>query len=368
MQLSKCVLLVSTWLTFATALNVSHISDCPALLPRDKPVQGVTDLRIDDIKVMAALGDSIMAGYGIRNIPDRLFGFLSMNTLTEFRGESYIMGGDKDAITVANFMRKYNPRLIGPSIRNHILSYVKGRFDLHCKLAFHPPQDHLNAASTGAMAMNLESELDYLIPKLKESTSHESDWKLIHIHIGSNDLCRANDIEFSQYTTPLSYAKYVEAAVERIRKEVPYVLVNIIGMLRLSDISKMTLGKMSHCRHGLFKQPCDGLKDKDTIAQMDLFAAEYDEKLQEIAKRYKPKPKSTFGIMFTPASFDFSSMPIDALSNLDCFHPSLYGHQWIAKSLWNQLFLKRDTRQSRLSFDPDEQIYCPTDNDRIEMF
>lgn len=38
-------------------------------------------------------------------------------------------------------------------------------------------------------------------------------------------------------------------------------------------------------------------------------------------------------------------------SNVDCFHPSLKGHQWIAKSFWNQLFLKSSAKPSTMNFD-----------------
>lgn len=39
------------------ALNVASIDDCPALPDRDATAKDVTDLRIDDIKVIGGLGD-----------------------------------------------------------------------------------------------------------------------------------------------------------------------------------------------------------------------------------------------------------------------------------------------------------------------
>jgi hypothetical protein len=38
-------------------LNVTDISQCPPLTSRDTPATNVRDLRIDDIKVVGALGD-----------------------------------------------------------------------------------------------------------------------------------------------------------------------------------------------------------------------------------------------------------------------------------------------------------------------
>jgi phospholipase B1 len=37
--------------------NVESIADCPKLVPRKVPAKDVTDLRADDIDVVAALGD-----------------------------------------------------------------------------------------------------------------------------------------------------------------------------------------------------------------------------------------------------------------------------------------------------------------------
>lgn len=39
------------------ALNVTDIAKCPTLEPREEPAKDVTDLRIDDISVIAGLGD-----------------------------------------------------------------------------------------------------------------------------------------------------------------------------------------------------------------------------------------------------------------------------------------------------------------------
>lgn len=59
MFLVKLALLGYT--TVATAATVSSISSCPALAPRTSKATTVHDLRIDDIKVVAALGDRYIA-------------------------------------------------------------------------------------------------------------------------------------------------------------------------------------------------------------------------------------------------------------------------------------------------------------------
>lgn len=45
------------FLQSSLALNVSDITQCPKLAPRESPPANVSDLRIDDISVVGALGD-----------------------------------------------------------------------------------------------------------------------------------------------------------------------------------------------------------------------------------------------------------------------------------------------------------------------
>lgn len=49
--------LAISFLQASLALNVSDITQCPKLAPRDSPPTNVSDLRIDDISVVGTLGD-----------------------------------------------------------------------------------------------------------------------------------------------------------------------------------------------------------------------------------------------------------------------------------------------------------------------
>lgn len=61
LKLINILLLVLTTLTtFNVALNVASIDKCPPLIPRNPPIN-VNDLRVDDIKVIGALGDRYLA-------------------------------------------------------------------------------------------------------------------------------------------------------------------------------------------------------------------------------------------------------------------------------------------------------------------
>jgi len=64
-----------------------------------------------DIKVVMAMGDSITAGFGILGLD---------GGLDEYRGLSGPIGGDTDAVTIPNFIKYYNPTVIGASVGQHL--------------------------------------------------------------------------------------------------------------------------------------------------------------------------------------------------------------------------------------------------------
>jgi hypothetical protein len=77
-----------------------------------------------------------MIGYAMMDIDDDLFSLLNINTITEYRGLSYLMGADPGAISVANFIKYYNPDLHGPSTSNHIVGLLKGDGTTLCTFFF----------------------------------------------------------------------------------------------------------------------------------------------------------------------------------------------------------------------------------------
>ena len=126
-----------------------------------------------------------MAGFGAKNYKDGHF--IDIKSLLEHRGISYGIGADDGAITVPNFIKKYNPKLKGGSVSKHLVEICYGpicppfqckfifpdlTFDCQLRLLNHyfslksdrPLKDRLNAAQSAGMAMNLDHELDYLIP------------------------------------------------------------------------------------------------------------------------------------------------------------------------------------------------------------
>ncbi|KAG1407602.1 hypothetical protein G6F60_002083 [Rhizopus arrhizus] len=355
--------------------NVESIADCPKLVPRKMPAKDVTDLRADDIDVVAALGDSIMAGFammGVNHGSDGT-GILNVSSILEFRGNSYGIGGDTDAVTLANFIKHYSPKVKGASVLSHIMSFCSAKDCLFPKAFYRPLIDNLNAAQSGAINYNLDHELDYLIPRMKSYFSSndkfENSWKMITMQIGSNDQCAAcSSSENSKYVTPELYGKKVEAALQRIQKEIPRTVVNLFGTFKVSKVFRLTANKHDYCPpNGLLENDVECVcgKTEEGLKAMDIASDAYNKQLEKIASKYAGKPGGTFAVMYSPAPIDALTFPIDAISNIDCFHPSLKGHQWIAKNFWNQMFKSKDKKPSTMNFDENLKIYCPTENDRF---
>ncbi|KAI7852353.1 hypothetical protein BDC45DRAFT_607521 [Circinella umbellata] len=369
------ILVLSVFIQLSSALSASSIGDCPPLPARSGPT-GVDDLRPDDIKVMAALGDSIMAGFGLEGINDGDggSGLLNLSSITEFRGKSWGIGGDEGAVTLANFVKHYNSSLEGPAVGKHLIFLCKE--NENCKYK-HADIDILNSAISGGIAKTLNAELDYLIPQMKElpNVNFANDWKLITIQIGSNDQCSSCSDDNADVTAD-AYAGYVDAAIERIRDEIPKVIVNIVGTFNVSGVYESTMGQ-EYCRP-LFDQPdwilnrilCECFRGTEQDrANMDTLSAQYSAKLHEIYQKYNAQQSDDFAITFNPAlNLNIGELPLEALSNIDCFHPGVRAHEWISKIVWNNLFKPQAEKPTAVqNYNENEEIYCPNENDRIRI-
>ncbi|KAG2172290.1 hypothetical protein INT43_004832, partial [Umbelopsis isabellina] len=365
-------LIVLTISASATALTASTISGCPALTPRSSPATTVHDLRIDDIKMVAALGDSITAGFAAKGVQGPTI--VNLANLNEDRGVSFAMGGDPGAVTLATLMKNYQPKLHGASLGEHLVEAS----DLCPPFQYKPSSDVLNAAQSGGLAENLDHELDYLIAgnlALAMATlpggNFLTDWKLITIQIGSNDQCSSCNTNNTE-STPQAYGNYVRAAVQKIQKYIPRVIVNLVGEFRVSPVYTVTANQ-SYCQPftgstlEINSIECSCAKTAAGKAFMDQTCDGYNAQLQQIYQDYKALNSPTFAVVYTPANIQVGTFPIQAFSNIDCFHPSVLAHQWIAKVIWNQLFLPQSSKPTSYSFDANLQINCPASTDRIQL-
>ncbi|KAI8141512.1 hypothetical protein BJV82DRAFT_618042 [Fennellomyces sp. T-0311] len=374
--IALCIVVVSVNFTAAADVySTSGIGQCTPLGARAISPDDVRDLQVGDIKVVAGLGDSIMAGLLVMAHDEGSIlgtGKIDQDALTEYRGLSYAVGGNVDAVTFPNFIKHYSPSVQGASTGKHLITPCIDEF---CpQLMYKPRIDRLNAARSSATSGNLRHELDYLIPRMQKTKGidFQHDWKIITINIGSNDQCGACGLRASDMT-PEKYAENVKYAIERIRKSVPRVIVNLVGNFKVSQV--YTFGKEAdasgYCSAflgvlntqkllcGCFNGPDDNRRKMDELAEG------YNLKLEQIYDQYKEKQSKDFAVIYQPANIDISSFPTAGINNVDCFHPSIHTHEWIAKIIWNGLFLSQNKKPSIFKFDANMPVYCPNESDRI---
>ncbi|KAI9481391.1 MAG: hypothetical protein EXX96DRAFT_481185 [Benjaminiella poitrasii] len=296
---------------------------CPFLTPRTTPAQSVHDLRPDDIRLVLGLGDSVMAAFAAEGIQDNTF--FNIENAYENRGVSFAMGGDPNAITMPNILNYYSHNLYGASVGEHIISICFGN-QICPQGQYRPKIDVLNAAQSGARSLNLDHELDYILDELddlyKSGTVQRTDWKLLTLFIGSNDICHS----CTQPTSlPTTFGVNILAAVERVRTSISNVLVQIVGVMRVQDIVVASSNFTDYCRP---------IKGSDFIGHdhececshsvynrtiMSTYFPQYNAALQGVVQHYQSEEflaDQSFAVVFQPLLVDIMSFPIQAIRYL----------------------------------------------------
>ncbi|KAI7871370.1 uncharacterized protein EV154DRAFT_431606 [Mucor mucedo] len=289
-------------------INVTNIDGCPALTPRVSP-RSVHDLRVDDIKVVGALGDSITAGFGILSIDKSDPSLVNMlDVFKEYRGLSYSIGGEEGAFTIPNYVKHYQPNVTGYSVGVHLAESCNDQ----------PNQDMLNAAQSGAVAKNLDHEVNYLLERIRsiEGIDFQNDWKMINIQIGSNDMCGACNTTFVNEVTPEKFGNYVEAAVEKIQKNIPRALVNLIGTFNVSQIFPLTFnqsycGFTSNISSQTNIQECPCAATSEGLKKMTELSTAYNKELFAIYEKYEKDKSTNFTVVYQQSNLNFSGFPVD---------------------------------------------------------
>jgi len=330
------------------AFDSNPISSCPTLPQMNST--NVNQLYPSSVKVIMALGDSITAAFGIYgwSKPEEI--------LNEFRGQSGVIGADSDAISLSTFLSHYSPSLIGGSLGQH-LAELPG-------FPYEPAKDQLNGAQSGAVSGNLVDQIDYLYREMdRMNIDIVNDWKVMTILIGANDACHNCDRRTGERQPVSSAAQEFEqsysAAIEKIYQTIPRVFVNVLPMFNVSQLYNL-VDNVTYCRDvHLAIGECDcAFAENETLrTYLDDLVQAFDDKIEQIVATYRAKNDPEFGIMIQPFARNLLIPNKRYISDLDCFHPTIYGHQMIAIQTWNSLVLPGD--QKFTTFNPQMPIICP---------
>ncbi|XP_077566470.1 phospholipase B1, membrane-associated isoform X2 [Stigmatopora nigra] len=318
--------------------------------PSHSTPSSVELVKAGDIKVVAALGDSLTTAIGanattVLGIP------------IEFRHLSWSIGGFgsyQDVITLPNILKLFNPRVLGAARGKTI-------HGMEAQLA----ETGLNLAVTGQNTFNLPDQTRHLIDTLRsyEGLNFEKDWKLLTILMGMNDIC--DYCKDKALFSADNFIHYMAVSLEMLRNEVPRMIVNVVQILpmqALREVQKPTPGCLlqrsfcscliepgsrSHELRELVEVNLEFQRKLETLLLTDrFFRDDFAVVLQPFLKRADP-PRLPSG------KVDMSFF------THDCFHFTIKGHEELAKGLWNNMFQPEGSKTVVSSFSDPISLVCP---------
>jgi len=337
-------------LGFAHATNVQDmLSHCPPPPPpRQTPPTNVRELYPSDIKAVMALGDSVTAGFAMHTYP------------VEERQDVYSIGANPNATTIFNFIRHYNPNVVGGATHSTLPLDAAVYHKPYEWLILEQDKIHLNAGVSEAKAADVFGQIRYLKERLpKEGVDMKNDWKLLTLFIGANDLCVACE---SSHTAqqPENWIQTVDSLLNTVHQDIPRVFVNLMGMVNITEVYRVDVQSW-YCRlvQTKFEEcPCMSGHGPDGRAAMSAAIVQYNQLMAQLAQKWQAKNLDDFYVSFQPFLTETPFPGREVLSDLDCFHPSAISDQYMAMGLWNSMFLPAALKPTSIGLNL--TVQCPS--------
>lgn len=320
---------------------------CQALPQPKTKATSVHRLTPMDVKVIAAMGDSITAGTGIE--ADTVTGLLKQD-----RGLSWSVGGDdsiKDVVTLANMIKLYSPEMTGYSV---------GWGPVWIESI-----SRLNVADPGDKSDAMPGQAVKLVDRMKSDSNIDmkKDWKVITLFVGGNDLCDYCDDK--EHYSAENYKANIQEALDYLHANVPKAFVNLVEILPISIVKQLNQNLVCDALH-LYLCSCAAYPWSEAAEQtLQAEVKRYREVLEELVESGRYDTRDDFTVVIQP--FFTETYPPDTpegdgpdLSYFapDCFHLSLKGHRAAADALWDNMI--EPVGKKRTKWSPGETVECPT--------
>lgn len=308
-------------------------------------------LRPGDIDVIAAMGDSVTAASGAAS-SDVLEVFM------ENRGLSWSIGGQwdwKNATTLANILKAYNPNLVGYSY-NDSLPFHKGA--------------QFNLAEIGASSSDMPFMAKALIKRIKldKRVNFNEDWKMVTLLIGGNDICSymcsLDDIN----KFPEKHRSRLLRTMRNLKDGLPRTFVNLVSIPLVDNLLNSPKvpnecrffhkGECS-CWFGNLYNQSSILRKKLNEIQKEIIAVE-----KSVTLAHEFRNLEEFAVVYQPWSLGIEVLDKNghfdkSLVAVDCFHLSQKGNAWAGTALYNNL-LEPAGEKTEKWHDPRKHFKCPT--------
>ncbi|KAF0876321.1 PLB1 Phospholipase, partial [Crocuta crocuta] len=325
---------------------------CPDKDPSNMIPTSVHRLKLADIKVIAALGDSLTAGNGAGSKPGDI-----LDVLTQYRGLSWSIGGDHNlssVTTLPNILREFNPNLKG---------FSTGTGKENSAGAF------LNQAVAGARAEDLPVQARRLVDLMKNDTkiNFQEDWKLITLFIGGNDLCDFCDDP--AHFSPHNFTNNIRKALDILHAEVPRAFVNLVKVLEIINLRELYQEKRVNCPRLILRNLCPCVlkfDDNSTeLASLVEVNKKYQEGTHQLVENGRYDTREDFTVVVQPffEKVDMpktsEGLPDNSFFAPDCFHFSSKAHAHAASGLWNNMLEPVGQKTTQHNFEYKMNITCP---------
>ncbi|XP_016152541.1 PREDICTED: phospholipase B1, membrane-associated [Ficedula albicollis] len=326
---------------------------CEDRSPSSPPATSVHSLKPADVKIVAALGDSLTAGSGIAS--DTL-----EDVTTQYRGLSWSIGGDEsleNITTLPNIFREFNVTIVG---------YSTGTGSENDSNAF------LNQAVPGAQAEHLPAQARRLVRLMRtdQRIDFGADWKLITVHIGANDLC--NYCKDPDHYSARNYIKRIRETLDILHKEVPKALVSLVDVVDILPLRQLFVDSPVQCPIYLADYLCScvltGEENSENLTMVRDAIKAYQLGIQRLVESGRYDTHEDFTVVIQPFLQNLET-PLDKDGNPDvsyfapdCFHPSQKGHSQLARALWNAVLQPVGQKADSFDFSADIVLGCPDQN------
>ena len=305
------------------------------------PTTSVHRLRPGDVRVVAALGDSVTTAWVARA------------RLREDRGFSWSAGGERDALTLPNLLRRFSPHLEGAA---------RGPGEVGSAAA------GLNVAANGARQAELPAQAEHLISLIRHHPhiDAERDWKVVTVMIGGNDICQSCSAGNSPSLTEADHVLALRETLDLLHDQLPRTFVNLVPVVDLAGLrllqEERACRRLSWLLHSVGPRltgrrvsgcPCLAGPGRAAPELVQQLVRRYQRAELALVASGRYDTSDQFTVVVQPFSLG-ARLPREPGTGdidtrfvaVDCFHPSLWGQEMLAAMLWNNMVSPVDAKSA----------------------
>ncbi|KFO23324.1 Phospholipase B1, membrane-associated [Fukomys damarensis] len=183
-----------------------------------------------------------------------------------------------------------------------------------------------------------------LVERMKTSTeiNPETDWKLVTLFIGSNDLCQYCENPADPLTE--EYVQHIQQALDIFYEKLPRAFINVVEVMELASLHQ---GQGGQCAVLLAAQRnCSCLRhfpDSPVMQELKKVNWNLQSGISRFSYQQKYMQREDFAVVVQPF-FQNTLIPLNELGTTDitffsedCLHFSERGHAEMAIALWNNM-------------------------------